>query len=802
MIQNYFKIGWRNLQKNKTYTLINILGLAMGMTFTLLIGSYILGELHVNAGLRNIENQYIVQSKWKEPNMGLNITSLAPLGKTLKENYPHLVANYYRFDGIKTVVSKGDKHFREDLQLGDSTLLTMYGLPLLAGNPKTALNTPNSLVLPVELAQKYFGRIDVLGESLIIDSFSGSRQAFMITGVLDKIPQNSVIDLLEDSTPILLSLSSMPFFDRGQLDNWANVYIVNYLELKEGVKKEDLTGPIAKTLALNAPENIRANVEIYLTPLKDFYRQTNNGLIQKTMLTLSLVSIFILLMAITNFINISIGSSTSRLKEIGVRKVLGSKKGQIIGQFLAESLLITFFSLIISLVLYSTLRSFFGEIVGKEVKSLLVFTPSSLLVLVSFVFIIGILAGAYPAFVLSSFPSIEAMRGKLKSVKENVVFRRLLMVSQFTLALFVFVGAVIISQQVNYFFKKDLGYNKEFIVWIPLPRDWSSEGIQRMETIRNEMARLPQISAASFAYEIPNGKTGFRSGFFKVGDDSTHAIAMDVLQTDEKYAETYQIPMVAGTFFYAKRGTFNPEHVVVNEATAKALGFKKPEAALGQKIRLQGDPQMFSIQGVTKDFHFTSMHQTIQPLVFLHVKNTNVYRYLTLKLLPANLSKSLAILEQNWNRLAPGTPFEFNFMEETLQKLYQSEVRLKKAAQLATTLAIIIILLGVIGMVSLSVARRTKELGIRKVLGASAVSLVMLFLKEFLVVSGLAAFIAFPLVFFSMDTWLQNYAYRIEISWLSFVGVGATFGVLIILLVGFQTFKATLMNPKDTLRSE
>lgn len=803
MLRNYFKIGWRNLRKNKIYTLINILGLAVGLTFTLLIGSYVWEEWQVNADLRNIDNQYIIQSKWKQPNMGIEITTLAPLAKTLKEQYPNLVANYYRFDGIKTIVSKGDKHFREDIQLGDSTLLTMYGLPLLAGNPKTALNGPNSMVIPVQLAQKYFGRTNVLGETLTIDSFSGSRKEFMITGVLDKIPQNSVIDLLiENGTPILLSVSSMAFFNRGQLENWNNVYIVNFLELKEGITKDDLKGPIARTLATNAPEYLRANVEIYLTPLKEFYRQANNGLIQKTVLTLSIVSIFILLMAIVNFVNISIGSSTSRLKEIGVRKVLGSKKAQIIGQFLAESLLITFFSLIVSLIFYQVLRPFFGEILGKEIKSLLAFAPSFALVLVVSTFLIGILAGAYPAFALSAFPSIDSMKGKLKSVKENVLFRRLLIVSQFTIALFVFGGAVIISQQVNYFFNKNLGYNKESMLWIPLPRDWTPAGIQKMETLRNEMARLPKVAAASFAYEIPNGKTGFSSGLFKAGSDSTNAIAMNVLQTDEKYAETYQIPMATGAFFYAKKGTFNSEQIVINEAAAKALGFKNAEAALGQKVRLQGFFQVFTIHGITKDFHFTSMHQTIQPLAFVHLKNTNVYRYLTLRLQPTNLSESLAALEQSWNHLAPGTPFEFTFLEDTLHKLYQSEVRLKKAAQLATFLAIIIVLLGVVGMVSLSVARRTKELGIRKVLGASGVSLVMLFLKEFLAVSAVAALISFPMILTAMNQWLQNYAYRIEMSWISFATIGIIFGTLIILLVGFQTFKATLMNPTQSLRSE
>lgn len=803
MLQNYFRIGWRTLRKNGIFTFINIFGLSVGMTFTLLIGSYVWDEWQVNADLRNIDHQYIIQSKWKQPNMGMEITTLAPLAKTLKEQYPNLIENYYRFDGVSTTISKGANHFREDIQIGDSTLLTMYGFPLLHGDARTALNRPNSVVLSEKMALKYFGKTDIVGQTIQIESFTRERKDFMITAVLAPLPFNSVTQFVSTEIPVLLPMSSLAFFGReAGMTTWDNAYVVNYIELKKGITPADLQKPIAQTIAANGSELVKANLEVILKPLGTLHRENNNGLINKTLLTLSLVALFIVFMAVVNFVNISIGSSSSRLKEIGVRKVLGSEKGQVIGQFLTESILMASFSTLFSLVLYELTRSFFAEILGKELRSVFSALPFFLISAAFLGLFVGLIAGAYPAFVLSSLPSIDSMKGKMKTVNQKSIFRYSLMTVQFAIALFVFGAAVVIAKQVNYFFDKDLGYSKESIVWAAVPRDWSAQGIEKMETIRKEMTRLPDVREASLSFEIPNGKTGFQSGLFRVGQDSTQAVFVPVLQTDENYARTYQIPMRSGMFFHQSQQTFAPDRIVLNAKAAKVLNFSTPEAAIGKQVRLQGFPQPFTVVGVTGDFHFESMRENIGPLAFIHLKTNNIYRYFSFKIQSASLNKSVAALEKKWNELLPGAPFEFKFLDEMLQNLYQSEVRLKKAAQLATVLAIITVLLGVIGMVSLSVARRTKELGIRKVLGASGVSLVMLFLKEFLAVSAVAALISFPLVLMTMNQWLQNYAYRIEMSWLPFAAVGIVFGLLIFILVGFQTFKATLMNPTQSLRSE
>lgn len=803
MIQNYFKIAWRNLMKRKFYSLVSIFGLSVGITFTLLIGTYIWGELWVNADLKNIENQYLIQSKWKKADIGLEITTLAPMAKSLKENFPDLVENYYSFDGITSVVSKGDKIFREDIQIGDATLLKMYGFKLLFGDSQTALNQPNTVVISSEQAIKYFGKLYVVGKTLTAESNSGSKRDFMITGVLDKTPQNSITNFVSPKIPMLMSfVSSNDFWGRQQSFTWFNPYIVGYIELKKGVKPADLTKPMAQLIKTNAPKNLAENLTPYLVPMKDVYLEANNGVVKKTVFTLTLVALFILLMAIVNFVNISIGNSFTRIKEIGVRKMLGSLKAQIIGQFLAESVLISLFSLLVSLILYEILKPFFGQILNKEIPSLRLVSPYFYAICLLLSLTIGLISGVYPAFVLSNLPSIDSLKGKLKSIKENILFRRLLIISQFTIALFVFVGAIVIAKQVNYFFNKDLGYNKESVVSVRVPRDWSPAGIAKMETIRNEFARLKEVSQVSISYNIPDGSPGNSNALYRMGQDSTQAVFIQTLTSDEKYADTYQIPMLAGVFFQSEKEGYQPLKLVLNESATKELGFKKPSDAIGKLVRMHFAPQPFTVAGVTKDFHVGSMHKTIAPLFFMNVKDNIFYRFLSFKIQAGNLPESMAKIEHKWKELMPNSVFEYTFMDDTLQKMYQSEVQLKKASLVATILSIIIVLLGILGMVSLSITRRTKELGIRKVLGASSVSIIMLFLKEFVLLMTIAIVISFPLGIVSMNAWLTNYAYRIELNWQIFMSVGLLFGLVIIAFVSFQTYKVALANPVKSLRTE
>ncbi|TDE18514.1 FtsX-like permease family protein [Dyadobacter psychrotolerans] len=801
MLKNYLKIAWRNLMKRRFFAFVTILGLSVGLTFTFLIAGFICGEIQVNLNLRNAENQYIIRSKWKNPDMGIDFASLGPLGKTLKENYPDLVANYYRFDGITVAVSKNEKHFREEIQTGDSTLLSMYGFPLLHGDPNTALNKPNSIVLTDEKAIKYFGKTDVLGQTLTLHNFVGGKQEFQVTGVLEKLPDNSISHLQVSQIEMFIPLSSLDG-RKGAEDSWAFPYMVTFIELKKGVLVKDLEKPVNQILNTNVPEDLRANLQVYFTPLKQYYWEANNGLVRKMVYTLSAVTVFILFMAIVNFINISIGNSSSRLKEIGVRKVLGSFKGQLLRQFLAESILLAFFATLVSVLFYEVFRSYFAGILGKEIASSFSLLPFSILIIVVIALLTGLAGGFYPAFVLSSLPSVDSMKGKLKLVKENIRLRRLLMVSQFSIALFVITAAVIVSQQVKFFFNKDLGYKKESLMSVAVPRDWTPEGVAKMAAIRDQFSHLKEVNQVSLSYEIPNGNNGNQFGIYKPGQDSANAIYTQFLGTDEKYADTYQIKMAAGKFFHAKEGVYQPGTIVLNETAVKSLGFQNAEDAVGQLVNVHSFSTPFIICGVSKNFHFESMHQSMKPLAFLHINGGNAYRFLTFRIVPSHLGESVAAVEKKWRELMPDAPFEYAFMDDTLQKLYKSEVQLQKASQVATLLAIVIVLLGVLGMVAQSTARRTKELGIRKVLGATAWSIIILFVKEFLLVMGISVLISFPLAMLGMKKWLENYAYRINLNLLTFAWIGMIFGIVIVGVVCLQTYKAASMNPVKSITSE
>ncbi|MCF2446826.1 ABC transporter permease [Dyadobacter sp. CY345] len=800
MFNNYLKISWRNLIKRKFFSLVSILGLSAGMTFTFLIGSFVWGEMQVNKSLKNADRQYLLQSKWKKEDMGIEIATLGPLGKTLKEEYPNLVANYYRFDGITVAVSHGEKHFREEIQAGDSTLLTMFGFPLIHGDASSALRQPNSIAITEEKAIKYYGKTDVLGEILTLDNFIGKKQDYKITAVLKTLPDNSVNNLLKSQASIFIPMGSLE--GRQDAENWNNPYMITYVELKDGVNKEDLDKPITRLLSTHTDDNIRANLSVYATPLTEFYLNQNNGLARKMIYTLTGVSIFILLMAVVNFINISIGNSSSRLKEIGVRKVLGSLQSQLIKQFLAESLILASVAIILSVGFYEIARPYFADMLGKSIRSSFSLFPYSLLIIVFFTVLTALLAGIYPAFIFSSLPAIESVKGKLKSVKENILFRRLLIVSQFAIALFVFSAASLITKQVDYFFNKDLGYNKESIVYVAAPREWTAEGITRMEGIRDELSHLKEISQVSLSYEIPNGNAGGSNGLYRLGQDSTEAVYTETLSTDERFADTYKLKMEAGKFFFANQGTYKTDEIVLNAAAAKALGFQNPQAAIGQQIRMHFSQTPFTIGGVTKDFHFASMHEQIKPLAFIHIRNANIYRYLSFKMHPGNIGDKMAAIENKWRELMPDAPFEYVFMDDGITKLYRTEMQLKKASFIASVLSVIIVFLGILGMVSLNISKRTKEVGIRKVLGASSVSIVLLFLREFVIVIGISAVIAFPLAYFMLNKWLQSYAYRIDVSWVNFTVVITIFCSAVIFLVSLMTFKASLMNPVRAIKTE
>ena len=799
MIKNYFKIAWRNIIKSRFYSLVNIIGLSTGIAFTLLIGAYVWSELQVNTKLKNAGRQYIIQSKWKDPNGGYGIATLGPLAKALRESYPDLVANYYRFDGITSNVSKGNNSFRENIAICDSTMLNMYGFSLMHGNAKTALNEPFSVILTSNKAIKYFGKTDVVGQTLTIESFSGSKHDFMITGVLNTIQKNSVIQLV-DAYPndFFISTSNLAFFGRNM--DWSNPSIANYIELQKGISPKQLEKPIAYLVKENAPPQIAGNMTPYLVFLKDYYFNTNNGLVKKMLYALSVVALFILLMGMINFINMSVSRSAARMREIGIRKVLGGLKTQLIFQFLTESVILVFVSTVFALLFYGLTQNLFSKILGKEIPAITDFPFYFIIFPILLIFCIGLIAGIYPAFILSSLKSVDSLKGKLSSIKENIWLRKSLVAFQFGTATIAFVGAIIISKQINLFLSKDLGYNKEYIVSSQVPRNWNREGVNKMENIRRELVKVNGVKSATLSYEIPDGNNGGQAPVYKLGNDSTQSIATQVLVSDENYLNVYQIPLKAGSFF--EGNGLDSGKVILNETSIKALGYQNANEAIGGQVRIPGDPTIFTIKGVANDFHFGSKQQQIPPIIFFNVQFATQYRYLSFKMQPGNIVSTIAALQKKWATLMPGAPFDYKFMDETLANLYKSEIQLKKASYTATVLSLIIVLLGVLGLISLSIQKRTKEIGIRKILGSSVLDIIGLFMKDFLGVILIAGVIACPVAWLIMNGWLNDYAYRISITVLPFLISIVALSFMTALLIAIQTIKAASDNPVKNLRTE
>lgn len=695
MFRNYFKIALRHIGRSRLHSAINIIGLSTGISFTLLIAAYCWSEWRVNRQLKNADRQYILTTVWKDPNMGYPVATVGPLARALKENYPGLVANYYRFDGVISTVSIGDKHFREDIQMGDSTMLTMYGFSLLQGDERTALNAPFTVVITKDKAIKYFGRADVVGQNLTIENFSGGKQDFRITGVLPEPSRNSVTWLNEaNNNRVFVPVSNLAWFGRNM--DWPNNHIVNYIELQKGVRPEALAEPIQHLVGQNAPPEITANMRVNLVPLSTYYLTGQGGTVQKMLYTLSFAALFILLMAIINFVNLSASRSTARMKEIGIRKVLGSLRRQLGVQFLTESVVLAVGAAAFSLVLYMLFRPLFSGMLDRAIPPLTALPVIAWPAIGGFTLLTGLLAGIYPAFRLSALAAVNSLKGKAGPGGDNILLRKGLVGFQFATAAIALVAAIVISQQIGLFFSDRLGYDKEYIVSAQLPRDWSDQGVHRMQRIRSQFAGMPGVKEATLSFEIPDGGNGGSRGMWPEGGDSTHVVASQTLMTDEHYADTYRIPIAAGVFYNASGESSANDflRVVLNETAVRALGWKTPEAAVGQRLRLAGIQPAFTISGVVKDFHFEGMGSIIQPELFMRVDFTWTYRYLSFKLRPGNIGRAMEQLRKQWALLLPGAAFEYKFMDETLANVYRDELRLKKAASVATVLALIIVLLG------------------------------------------------------------------------------------------------------------
>lgn len=799
MLKHYFTIAVRHIARHKLFSLINILCIAIGITFSMLIGLYILEQKHVNHDLRNSDRQYIIKSNWKVKSMGMEQTTMGPLAKTLKDQYPNLVANYFRYNPVTNVVTAGDNHFKEDMAICDTTLVTMYGFQLLYGNKNNAFPTNSSAVITEAMAIKLFGTANALNKTITISTIGNGKQDYQVSAVLKDMPYNSVNNLVDiDGYSVFLPFEGCKYYpSNGAGENdWNQIFMISAVELQKGASPAAVKAAAAKLLAVNLPNNLKGLLDPNFVPVQNYYLQDNNGAVQKMINTLALVALFILLMAIINFTNISIGTSSYRLKEIGLRKVFGSPRTQLVVQYLTESLVLTFIAGLLSITFYEMLRPYFNQILNTSLEHFFQLGYSKWLLLLLLVIVIGVISGIYPAFILSSSNIIHSVKGKIDSAKGGLTLRKTLLVVQFSLAMIIFVSALNVSSQVSYIFNKDIGYNKDqLLVLTAFPKQWDSTGVRHMEAVRNDIETVPGVRSASLSFEVPDRDPPMTIGLLPQG--ATQPTVVHSIVADENFAKTFGLQLKQGSFFDAYRTSPVKNQIVLNETAAKALGV----TGINKIIRTPTG-FTFTVAGIVHDFNYSSFQENIAPLAFLHMRDATQYRYLTFKIGSQDMEQTIAALKEKWKALAPNAPFEYNFMDERFQSLYKSELQLKKATNLATVLNLVIVFMGIFGIMAFTLARRNKEIAVRKVLGADAQNIILLFLKDYAYLIAIACLIAWPLAYWATNQWLQGYAYRIQQNIIPYVTVLGFLTVTISLFIAAQCYKASHANPVKSLRAE
>lgn len=811
MIRNYFKMAWRNLMKHPFISFINLFGLAVGLTCCLLITIYILHETSYDKYNQKADRIYRVTRSFNNPDgaVTLKLSTIAPAFGPLLKNYFPEIQQITRFlPNGKTPVKYEEKLFNEDkLFFADEHAFDVFDINVVKGNPKKALEDPFSVMLSEKIAKKYFGSTDPMNKVIRMNNQFDVK----VTGVFKSFPSNAHIH------PELMvsfnTLKDSAVYGAKNLEtNFGNNSFFTYLLLPENYPAKNIEAQFPAFLDRDvhfqgAPASYKTSsgtklglqklTDIHLTSHTD-YEAEENGDISRVYI-FSAIALIILLIACINYMNLSTARSALRAKEIGIRKVSGAGKGTLIAQFLSESVLITFISLMIALVLTYLTLPFLNHMIGQDLTFSQLLRPEYMVVILMTPFIVGILSGIYPALFLSSFQPVKTLKGLFKTGGKSISFRKALVVTQFGISIVLIITTAIVFQQLKYMQQAKLGYNKEHVVVLPYYFTSNSQ----YETYRNEMLANAGILNMGRSSRIPTGRLLDSQGASAESGDSLQPVTVELkyLATDYDFLPSYSIDMAAGRNFSRTFAT-DTANFVLNEAAVNILGWKSPATAVGKNFMYGGVKG--KIIGVTKDFHFESMHQKIAPIVMTLPKpdQANRFNQLSIKIDGKNLSGELASIEKFWRHYLPEVPFEYNFLNDNFNKLYVSEERQGDLFTLFACIAICIACLGLLGLSAFAITQRIKEIGIRKVLGASVSNIVVLLSKDFLLLVIIASLISFPVAWYAMHQWLANYAYRINISSWIFILAGLIAAIIAILTVSFQAIRAAIANPVKSLRTE
>ncbi len=819
MIKNYLTIAWRNLTRNRNYAIINILGLAIGLACFMLIMLYVQDETGYDAWHENSSRIHRVALERIYPGRSRQY-AIIPAGysEVMKKDLPEVEQScrLFYFAGNSTFIKKGQDIIEEkEMMFADSTFFDMFSIPLLKGDPKTALAKPNSVVLTETTARQLFGETDPIGQTIDLVQNDNDWQ---VTGVCADVPPNSHMRF-----NMLGASSGLPFI---QQPNYINFSAYTYLRLNpnaspEAVEKK-LPDLVVKYASSQVLTQFGVNYEEYqrqgngyryfLQPLPDIYLTSNlesemkpPGSMQRVYFFL-VIACLILVIACINFMNLATARSARRAREVGIRKALGSQRGQIAAQFFSEAVVISLVAAVIAWGVNLAVLQGFNHLTGKEFGAGDLLSWQYLLLLFVAAAIAGLLSGVYPAFALSAFNPIEVLRGNFSPFKGHgggAGLRNALVVFQFGISVFLIICTILVYRQLEFTQNKKLGFNKDSLVSLEFAGAMTA---QQQETFKNEIANLPGVEAVSGCSNMP-GELYFGMSMKPQGANET--TTGSGLVVDEGFIECMKMEMAAGRSF--SKDFMDTLSIVVNEAAVREMELQDP---IGKTLTTADDflnpdstqQSVYTIVGVVKDFHFQTLHHLISPLFLIHnqrsFNNAGVDPLVIVRFGPGSVQGNLRQMEEIWKKFQPDLPFRYAFLDREWANLYENEMTTRKVYGLFSLLAIFIACLGLLALAAFTAERRTKEIGIRKVLGATTPGIIGLLSKDFLKLVVVSLFIASPVAWYAMNKWLQDFYYRIDIEWWVFVVAGVLAVAIAFLTVSFQSMKAALMNPVKSLRAE
>ncbi len=786
MIKNYLKIALRNIKRHKGYSLINIAGLAIGLACCLLITIWVLDELSFDKFHENAPDLYRVEENqhYSGKDYHVNVTPY-PLAPALKQEIPEIIdAARYVWAGGK-LFRYGDKAFFENyIWAVDPSFFQIFSFPLIQGDEKTALDSPYSMVISEDKAEKYFGSENPLGKVISVNN----QYDFEVTGVLKKIPHNSTLQ-----AEILFPYA---FLEKtGQTnESFGSNSIQTFVQLQGNTHPEVVNQKIHGFIRTRVPESVTDLVLMPFTRvhLHAYFGWEKESSAVQYVYIFSMIALFVLLIACINFMNLSTARSANRAKEVGLRKVVGAMKGHLIRQFYGESILFAFIALIFAVVIVTALLPSFGNLAAKDLSWNVAGIGTILFGLLAITLFTGLVAGSYPALFLSAFQPVKVLRGGLKIGASSSLFRKILVVVQFSLSILLIIGTVVVYKQLDYMKNRRLGWDKEHLLYTVLRGDIKNS----YEALKTELRNDPRILGVGASSHLPSDISSNSGGADWEGKDPEQQILIGISSVDFDYIETLKIEMVEGRSFSRDYSSDSAKNTfIVNEEVAKLMD---KESVVGERFSFVGVEG--TIVGVMKNFHFRPVREAVEPLAI--TVDPEYFEVMLIRVSPEDISGVLKSIENTWKRVVPNYPFEYRFMDERFDRMYRAEERIGTILKYFAILAVFIACLGLFGLASFTAERRTKEIGIRKVLGASVSQVTALLCREFLVLVVLANLIAWPAAYFVMDKWLRSYAYRTSLGWFIFAAAMTAALVVAVISVSFQALRAAMANPADSLRYE